>query len=138
MRGAHHAICAALLVCKLPAPPGREMRCTGRSCWFVRLTMFAHIPSSLLAGLPFALAKAGVDPANAGTSIQVCTSCGRCASSCLPVLCVCNSTRVLLPDRGCNPSAPSGQVIMDITGVLITCATCHLVLDQLAAGLKVA
>jgi hypothetical protein len=27
---------------------------------------------------------------------------------------------------------------MDVSGVLITCATCHLVLDQLAQGLKVA
>ena len=43
----------------------------------------------------------------------------------------------LIPRCGCQPSL-SAQVIMDITGVLITCATCHLVLDQLAAGLKVA
>lgn len=48
------------------------------------------------AGLPFALARAGVDPANAGTSIQV---------------------------------------IMDVTGVLLTCSVCHLILDQLAASL---
>ena len=27
------------------------------------------------AGLPFALAKTGVDPANAGTSIQACGPC---------------------------------------------------------------
>lgn len=113
-------------------PPGRQLHWGG----LLHIKLTACPPA--FSGLPFALAKAGVDPANAGTSIQVCTSCGRCASSCLPVLCVCNSTRVLLPDRGCNPSAPSGQVIMDITGVLITCATCHLVLDQLAAGLKVA
>ena len=51
------------------------------------------------AGLPFALARAGIDPANAGTSIQV---------------------------------------VMDVSGVLITCATCHLVLDQLAQGLQAA
>lgn len=56
----------------------------------------ARVPA---AGLPFVLARAGVDPANAGTSIQV---------------------------------------VMDITGVLITCATCHLVLDQLAQGLALA
>ena len=30
------------------------------------------------------------------------------------------------------------QVLMDVSGVLITCATCHVVLDQLAQGLKVA
>jgi hypothetical protein len=28
------------------------------------------------------------------------------------------------------------QVIMDVTGVLLTCSVCHLILDQLAAGLK--
>ncbi|PRW55900.1 Magnesium transporter [Chlorella sorokiniana] len=67
----------------------------------ISISLFLIVLCSVVAGtgLPFALAKAGVDPANAGTSIQV---------------------------------------IMDITGVLITCATCHLVLDQLAAGLSVA
>ncbi len=44
-------------------------------------------------GLPFVLAKAGVDPANAGTSIQV---------------------------------------VMDILGVAITCATCQAILVQFA------
>lgn len=47
--------------------------------------------------LPFGLAKIGVDPANAGTTIQV---------------------------------------LMDILGVAIACATCHFVLDQLASGLQ--
>eukprot|EP00191_Tetraselmis_sp_GSL018_P008131 CAMPEP_0177608838 /NCGR_PEP_ID=MMETSP0419_2-20121207/18707_1 /TAXON_ID=582737 /ORGANISM="Tetraselmis sp., Strain GSL018" /LENGTH=242 /DNA_ID=CAMNT_0019103599 /DNA_START=516 /DNA_END=1244 /DNA_ORIENTATION=+ len=47
-------------------------------------------------GLPFGLARLGLDPANAGTTIQV---------------------------------------LMDILGVAITCATCHFVLDHLAAGL---
>ncbi|KAL4424984.1 hypothetical protein ABPG77_002869 [Micractinium sp. CCAP 211/92] len=64
----------------------------------ISISLFLIVVCSVVAGtgLPFALARAGIDPANAGTSIQV---------------------------------------IMDVSGVLITCATCHLVLDQLAAGL---
>ncbi len=54
--------------------------------------------TSVLAGaaLPFGLARLGIDPANAGTSIQV---------------------------------------LMDVSGVLITCVTCKLILDQLAHAL---
>lgn len=65
----------------------------------IAISLFLIVVCSVIAGtgLPFALARAGIDPANAGTSIQV---------------------------------------IMDVSGVLITCATCHLVLDQLAAGLS--
>ena len=64
----------------------------------ISISLFLIVLVSVLTGtaLPFALARAGVDPANAGTSIQV---------------------------------------VMDCLGVLITCATCHLVLDQLAGGL---
>lgn len=47
------------------------------------------------AGLPFGLAHVGVDPANAGTSVQV---------------------------------------VMDILGCAITCATCQLVLVQFAGA----
>ncbi|PSC71584.1 Magnesium transporter [Micractinium conductrix] len=67
----------------------------------ISISLFLIVVCSVVAGtgLPFALARAGIDPANAGTSIQV---------------------------------------VMDVTGVLLTCATCHLVLDQLAQGVKVA
>ena len=67
----------------------------------IALSVLGIVSTSCLLGaaLPFALARAGADPANAGTSIQV---------------------------------------VMDVLGVAITCATCHLVLDQLAAGLGVA
>lgn len=62
----------------------------------IGLSVLGIVTSSCLlgSGLPFAMARAGVDPANAGTSIQV---------------------------------------LMDILGVGITCATCDLVLRQLAA-----
>lgn len=64
----------------------------------ISLSLFAIVMTSVLTGtaLPFALAKIGVDPANAGTSIQV---------------------------------------VMDIVGVLITCVTCHTILDVLAKGM---
>ena len=40
----------------------------------ISTSLFLIVMTSVVAGtgLPFALAKAGVDPANAGTSIQVC------------------------------------------------------------------
>lgn len=55
--------------------------------------------TSIITGtiLPYGMAKAGFDPANAGTTIQV---------------------------------------VMDVSGVAITCSTCTFVLDQLASGLK--
>ncbi|KAK9841203.1 hypothetical protein WJX74_001839 [Apatococcus lobatus] len=64
----------------------------------ISTSLFLIVMTSVVAGtaLPFALAKGGVDPANAGTSIQV---------------------------------------IMDVLGVAITCATCHFVLDQLVHAL---
>lgn len=67
----------------------------------ISISLFLIVICSVLAGtgLPFALTRAGIDPANAGTSIQV---------------------------------------FMDVLGVVITCATCHLVLDQLQAGLDAA
>lgn len=64
----------------------------------ISFSLLCIVFSSVVLGtsLPFGLAKMGVDPANAGTTIQV---------------------------------------LMDILGVLITCVTCHFVLDQLAASL---
>ena len=43
----------------------------------ISLSLFLIVTSSVLIGtmLPFGLAKAGVDPANAGTSVQVRCSC---------------------------------------------------------------
>lgn len=97
----------------------------------------------LAAGLPFALARAGIDPANAGTSIQVI---GRAAAAAGSTLLSCRATPEALAPHAHAPSLPltprpaaplvAQQVIMDVSGVLITCATCHLVLDQLAAGLS--
>ncbi|KAL6768542.1 hypothetical protein ACKKBF_B11140 [Auxenochlorella protothecoides x Auxenochlorella symbiontica] len=65
----------------------------------IALSLLLIVNTSVLVGtaLPFALARLGVDPANAGTSIQV---------------------------------------VMDVMGVLITCACCRLVLDQLAGVLR--
>ncbi|KAF8065428.1 MgtE [Scenedesmus sp. PABB004] len=64
----------------------------------ISLSLLAIVIASVLLGsaLPFVLARAGVDPANAGTSIQV---------------------------------------LMDIIGVAITCATCQAVLVQYAGSL---
>jgi len=64
----------------------------------ISMSLLCIVFTSVVMGttLPFGLARMGIDPANAGTTIQV---------------------------------------IMDILGVAITCATCHLVLDQLAAQL---
>ena len=64
----------------------------------IGLSCLGIVMSSCLLGsvLPFGLARAGVDPANAGTSIQV---------------------------------------VMDILGVAITCATCDAVLGQLSGAL---
>jgi len=43
----------------------------------IAISLFLIVITSVLAGaaLPFGLAKAGVDPANAGTSIQVIMDC---------------------------------------------------------------
>eukprot|EP00873_Tetraselmis_striata_P009988 jgi/Tetstr1/430252/TSEL_020080.t1 len=64
----------------------------------ISFSLLCIVFSSVVLGtsLPFGLAKLGVDPANAGTTIQV---------------------------------------LMDILGVVITCVTCHFVLDQLASSL---
>jgi Mg/Co/Ni transporter MgtE len=64
----------------------------------ISLSLLSIVVASVLlgSGLPFVLARAGVDPANAGTSIQV---------------------------------------LMDILGVVITCATCQAVLVQFAGGI---
>lgn len=61
----------------------------------ISASLFCIVMTSVLTGtvLPFGLAFVGVDPANAGTTIQVWC---------------------------------------DITGCLITCVTCKLILDQLA------
>lgn len=60
----------------------------------ISLSLFLIVMTSVLTGtmLPFGLAKLGVDPANAGTSVQV---------------------------------------LMDISGVAITCITCSLMLNHL-------
>lgn len=65
----------------------------------IATSLFFIVMTSVLTGtlLPFGMARVGVDPAHAGTSVQV---------------------------------------VMDILGVLITCVTCHFVLDQLASGLS--
>ncbi|KAK9810750.1 hypothetical protein WJX73_004890 [Symbiochloris irregularis] len=70
------------------------------SSFAISSSLFFIVVTSVFSGtaLPFALAKAGVDPANAGTSIQV---------------------------------------IMDVSGCLITCFTCNLILNQLAGILPV-
>lgn len=47
----------------------------------------------------------------------------------------CHSAPRMRPPAHPPSAGPPCQVIMDVSGVLITCATCHLVLDQLAAGL---
>lgn len=64
----------------------------------ISMSLFMIVMSSVMLGtlLPFVIAKAGLDPANAGTSIQV---------------------------------------VMDILGVAITCALCHMVLVQFAQGI---
>ncbi len=64
----------------------------------ISASLLAIVMTSVVlgTGLPFVLARAGVDPANAGTSIQV---------------------------------------LMDILGVGITCATCQAVLVQFAGSL---
>ncbi|KAL0055784.1 hypothetical protein WJX82_004301 [Trebouxia sp. C0006] len=61
----------------------------------ISLSLFMIVMTSVLTGtmLPFGLAKAGIDPANAGTSVQV---------------------------------------LMDISGVAITCFTCNLMLNHLS------
>lgn len=60
----------------------------------IAFSLFLIVCTSVIVGtlLPFGLAKAGQDPANAGTSIQV---------------------------------------LMDVLGVLITCVSCHFILDSL-------
>ena len=60
----------------------------------IAFSLFLIVCTSVIVGtlLPFGLAKAGQDPANAGTSIQV---------------------------------------LMDVLGVLITCVSCHFILDLL-------
>lgn len=64
----------------------------------IATALFAIVMTSVVLGsaLPFCLSRAGIDPANAGTSIQV---------------------------------------VMDIFGVAITCATCDFVFHQLMTGL---
>ncbi|KAK9822238.1 hypothetical protein WJX81_004024 [Elliptochloris bilobata] len=92
-----------LLACGLSAGGWVRVYVTNGSVvnsFAISASLFCIVMTSVLAGtgLPFVLARAGVDPANAGTSIQV---------------------------------------IMDIVGCLITCATCHIILDQLTRVLAV-
>lgn len=70
------------------------------SSFAISASLFLIVVSSVFTGtaLPFALARLGIDPANAGTSIQV---------------------------------------VMDVSGCLITCFTCNLLLNQLATVLPV-
>ncbi|GAX82040.1 hypothetical protein CEUSTIGMA_g9468.t1 [Chlamydomonas eustigma] len=69
-----------------------------RNSFSISLSLFLIVMTSVIlgTGLPFALAKTGVDPANAGTTIQV---------------------------------------VMDILGVVITCVTCDIILNQLQSAL---
>lgn len=64
----------------------------------IATSLFLIVMTSVVTGtlLPFGLTRVGIDPANAGTSVQV---------------------------------------VMDILGVLITCVTCNLMLNQLSQGL---
>ena len=82
------------------------------------------VTTSVLIGtmLPFGLAKAGVDPANAGTSVQVCRTGSRTkiAVHCPRISCMSIS------------EAYGMQVLMDISGVAITCFTCNLMLNHLS------
>lgn len=56
-----------------------------RNSTAISLSLFIIVVASVLAGtaLPFALAKVGVDPANAGTSIQVVADVGGVIISCV-------------------------------------------------------
>ena len=70
-----------------------------------------------------------------GTGARLPCTTTRAPVSCSP------SPVLQLPSSPRHPPSPllvndTPQVVMDISGVLITCATCHLVLDQLAAGLR--
>lgn len=97
----------------------------------ISLSLFLIVLTSVLTGtmLPFGLAKAGVDPANAGTSVQV---------SILWMLLV-SPRHARLTSGGCTRFCSANtccmllqQVLMDISGVAITCFTCNLMLNHLS------
>lgn len=93
------AAVGALLGASLAAGGWLRVYLTNGNAWnatAISVSLLCIVFTSVVMGttLPFGLARLGIDPANAGTTIQV---------------------------------------IMDILGVAITCATCQLVLDQLAS-----
>ena len=95
------AAVGAMLGASLGAGGWLRVYITNGDAWnatAISLSLLCIVFTSVVMGtsLPFGLARMGIDPANAGTTIQV---------------------------------------VMDILGVAITCATCSFILDQLAAGL---
>jgi Mg/Co/Ni transporter MgtE len=99
---AHQAGVGALLASGLAVGGYARVAASGGSptdAAAISASLFAIVLTSVGVGtaLPFGLARAGVDPANAGTSVQV---------------------------------------VMDILGCAITCATCSVVLGQAAAALS--
>ena len=93
-------------------------------------SLFMIVMTSVIAGsvLPFGFAKAGVDPANAGTSIQVTSILPKLGVQLRKVACI--HTCLAL-----TSGWPRLQVLMDILGVAISCKVSTFVLDQLASGL---
>ncbi len=108
----------------------------------ISASLFCIVMTSVLTGtvLPFGLAFMGVDPANAGTTIQV--SRGLSLACLLFALAfqghmqllypVCKPTKNARMVRVTSEGQLPVQVWCDITGCLITCVTCKLILDQLA------
>ena len=93
--------------------------------------LFCIVMTSVVTGtvLPFGLAMAGIDPANAGTTIQVRTGHAMIVSDLQPFPSALWSTSV--GNTGSSVILmPWLQVWCDITGCLITCATCRLILEQ--------
>ena len=106
-------------------PPGTALRLCGL-LKLARLTLaccslWLVVLSSVTVGtfLPFGLAKLGIDPANAGTSIQV-----------QPVLHPLGRI-----SHSAEAQCASVQVVMDILGCIITCVSCDILLRQLAGSL---
>ena len=113
----------------------------------ISASLFCIVMTSVLTGtvLPFGLAFVGVDPANAGTTIQVSRFINKLFGCIEP-----NSSIVARADF-CTPEIVGhvcvvyvfisntcilpAQVWCDVTGCLITCVTCKLILEQLANAL---
>ena len=98
--------------------------------------LFTIVMTSVITGtvLPFGLAMAGIDPANAGTTIQV---------GCAAPFKGCQMQACMVVELGehrlmCALLPGTEQVWCDITGCLITCATCRLILEQASSIFVVA